>query len=129
MHVMSEHQPGSRETYEERRDRVLRQLEDGDIDDAAALRIMRAGLPWKDWLIHDFLRYWFIVCALGADLLTVLWIVGSLDASDLVVGLVAAVAFLAMGAVEVLIYLRVWPEGPFTKRRRSRKHLRKLLEE
>lgn len=129
MHVMSEHQRRSEETYEEKRDRVLKQLEDGDIDDAAALRIMRAGLPWRDWLMHDFLRYWFLIGAFTANFSVVLWIAGGLDASKLVIALAAAGAFVIMFVVEILIYLRIWPEGPFTKWKKSRRRLRRLLDD
>lgn len=129
MHVMSEHQPRSEETYDERRDKVLKQLEDGEISDSAALRMMRAGLPWRDWLLHDFLRYWYILGAITLDATVVLWIAQNLDAGKAVIAVAVIVAFVAVGAVCVYGYIRLWPEGPFTKWKKSRRRLRRLLDE
>ena len=129
MHVMSEHRPPSKETYEERRDRVLKQLEDGRIDDAAALRMIRAGLPWRDWLVHDFFRYWYMLGAAALDSSVVLWIAQNLHTSKAVVAIAAIGAFVAVGAACVFGYVRIWPEGPFTKWKKSRKRLRKLLDD
>ena len=60
---------------------------------------------WKEWLILDFARYWFVTIALAVDVLLGLGVMTSVSGA----GLVGYVIFLAIVIpAEVVIYLVLW---------------------
>jgi len=105
-----------KKTERERRDEVLRSIEDPRMDDSEAVRVLRKHLTWKDWLVSDFLRYWYGIGVLAAFVFTVLGLAEAFHVRDTV-----GVFFVLACGVFVLVlgfygYRLLWPEGILTKR-------------
>jgi len=105
-----------KKTERERRDEVLRSIEDPRMDDSEAVRVLRKHLTWKDWLVSDLLRYWYGIGVLAAFVFTVLGLAEAFHVRDTV-----GVFFVLACGVFVLVlgfygYRLLWPEGILTKR-------------
>ena len=123
MHVMCA-KIVEKKTERERRDEVLRSIEDPGMDDSQAVRVLRKHLDWKDWLVSDLLRYWYGVGVFAAFAFTVLGLIDAFHVRDAVGAffvLACGVLVLALGAYG---YRLLWPEGILTKRERWRKIFR-----
>jgi len=86
---------------------------DPSVEDEAAMRLLRKKLSWEDWLLRDFLRYWYWLAAMIIDVF-VPW--GAADFFGLWEGFRAIVVFvvvIALLAGEVRLYFFLWPEGPW----------------
>ncbi len=105
-----------KKTDREKRDEVFKRIEDPDMDDHEAVRVLRKHLPWKDWFMSDFLRYWYGIGVLMAFVFTVLGLAAAFHVSDAV----GAIFVLACGVGVVLLgylgYRLLWPEGVLTRR-------------
>ncbi len=123
MHVMCAKMV-AKKTERERRDEVLRSIEDPRMDDSEAVRVLRKHLAWKDWLVSDLLRYWYGVGVFAAFVFAVLGLIDALHVRDAV----GAFFVLACGAFVIALglygYRRLWPEGILTKREHWWKMLR-----
>jgi len=102
-------------------------VKDPSVEDEAALRLLRKKLTWKDWVLRDFLRYWYWLGAVVIDVF-IPWGVG--DYFDLWQGSRVAVVLLLVVLLfmgERALYFRIWPEGPWKteERRRRRKRFGK----
>lgn len=72
-------------------------------------RVMRAKMPWWDWFVHDYARYWYVLGAISLDVFLGLSLVQTFNMTD-APGLVSVIAVLvAVSAVEVSGFLRLWP--------------------
>lgn len=105
-----------RKTERERRDEVLRSIEDPRMDDSEAVRVLRKHLTWTDWLMSDLLRYWYGIGVLAAFVFTLLGLAETFHVRDTV-----GVFFVLACGVFVLVlgfygYRLLWPEGILTKR-------------
>jgi hypothetical protein len=114
LHVMSaETRKGARKPMPEE---VYRHIEESDMDHKAAMRTLRNQLPWKDWLVVDFLRYWYATGVLALLVFTVLGLASEYGVSDLrgVLELLAIAVVIA--ALGILGYRALWPHGGLTSR-------------
>ncbi len=118
---------------------VVKQTQDGpatsaraeeELDTDAAARRRRERMTWKEWVLYDFLRYWYWVGALALVaffLMQVSWAYHVKDAAGLS-GLALCAAF--MVAVEFYVSKAIWPDGVLTEGwpagRRVRRSLRRL---
>jgi hypothetical protein len=101
--------------------------DDGLMDDEITLRILRSRMTWKEWVLYDFLRYWYGIGALALLCFSVTYISWRYHVHD-----VAGLAVLAVGAVvlivlEVLLYRAIWPGGAFTVGWPAGKRLRMVI--
>ncbi len=101
---------------EERKALVLEHArKDEELEDSRALRIVRTHLSWRDWLLYDFLRYWYGIGALALLVFSVMHIAWAFGVDD-PLGLAAlAVVAVLIAAAEVVLYLAIWPHGAFTE--------------
>jgi len=88
---------------------------DGGIDDEVAHRILRNKMTWKEWLLYDFLRYWYGLGALALVVFSVSYISWRYHVRD--PGGLAALAIggFALVVLEFLLYMAIWPKGMFTQ--------------
>jgi membrane protein YqaA with SNARE-associated domain len=89
---------------EKRRFRVARPPGEESLEDDELPRKYK-DVSWTEWLVIDFARYWFVIIALGVDLLIGLDVVTIFSGA----GTIAFVLFLAITIpLEILIYLYLW---------------------
>ena len=116
---------------EERRRRSREVVEgavrDRGTTDRKAVIVMRAHSTWNEWLMYDFLRYWYGVGALAFAGLLVMAIAQEWHVKDAAGILGLAVLAAAVIAGEAMIYWRIWPQGPFTEEWAIRRNMRRLL--
>ena len=101
--------------------------DDGLMDDEITLRILRSRMTWREWLLYDFLRYWYGLGAfalLAFSVTHVAWVYHVKDALGLAV---LAVGGFALAALEFALYRIIWPRGPFTAGWPAGRRLRILL--
>jgi hypothetical protein len=103
---------------EDRTDRIYRTLEDPELDDRKAMRILRTELSWRDWFFADFLRYVYWLAASTFDAFLVLELARVFSVDDLPGVLLLLVILAVLVALESMVYRMIWPEGPLTRRRR-----------
>lgn len=101
-----------------------------ELDFEAALKIHRKKMTWREWVIYDFLRYWYWVGAIALVAFFVTQITWMYHVKD-ILGLSAiAIVALAMVVLEALAYRGIWPEGAYTEGwpagRKLRRAFRKL---
>lgn len=103
---------------------------DEEFDAEAALRMRRSHMTWREWVLYDFLRYWYWIGALALVaffLMQVSWMYHVKDAMGL-----SGLALFAMFAIalEFYVYKSIWPEGGLTEGwpagRRLRRAFRRL---
>lgn len=113
MHVMSAEKDKDRRPAGAKE--IYSQLDRGEVEPAKAVWLVRKKLTWKDWLVVDFLRYWYLVgvlafeAFLGLELIIDLHIGGFLG-SLFVIAALSAIAYLAFR-----FYRYLWPEGALTR--------------
>jgi len=105
-------------------------MADEEMDAETALRIRRKKMSWRDWVLYDFLRYWYWLGALALVaflLMQVSWMYHVRDAAGLSV---LAVCGLGIIILEFYVYKSVWPDGALTEGwpagRRLRRAFRRL---
>lgn len=127
MHVMSaDKKPGR--TASEKRMAAYRPFDEGeDMPEEQAVKILRKHLPWKDWLLVDYLRYWYGLGALALDVFLPLHIARSyhLRTVPWILALVLLLAVLLY--LEARIYLWLWPSGVETRIEAERRALRRAF--
>lgn len=66
----------------------------------------RAEETWREWLLRDYLRYWYWVLFLFLDVMTFLWLWSSepLKAA-------AVIACIGLLLFEIFLYGRLWGRG------------------
>ncbi|MCU0859237.1 MAG: hypothetical protein MUE55_01430 [Thermoplasmata archaeon] len=103
---------------------------DAAIDDEMALRILRSSMTWREWLLYDFLRYWYGLGALALLAFSVTYIAWEYHVRDAAGLAVLAVGGTILAALEVVLYRAIWPRGAFTEGwpmgRRLRMFIRRL---
>lgn len=101
-----------------------------ELDNEAALKIHRKKMGWREWVLYDFLRYWYWVGAIALVAFFVTQISWMFHVKDLLGLSVLAVAALAMVVLEAFAYRGIWPEGVYTEGwpagRKLRRAFRKL---
>jgi len=102
-------QRSSSRALQRKRDEIREQTEDQNLSEEEITRIMRAKMPWWDWFVHDYARYWYVLGAIALDAFLGLWLVQAQNLTDSL-GIVFVMAVLvAIVAVEVLGFFRLWP--------------------
>ncbi len=99
-------------------------VDDGLMDDEIALRVMRSKMTWKEWLLYDFLRYWYGVGALALLTFAVTHVAWEYHVRDALGLAVLAVGGFALAALEFVLYRAIWPRGAFTQGWPAGKRLR-----
>jgi hypothetical protein len=94
--------------------KVIPQDEEDGTDERLKPVVLRRDRGWKDWLVTDYLRYWYFVGCLLADAFIVLEVRANIDPGlDISVPLIILVALVAS---EVLLYRSLWgAEGRWGK--------------
>lgn len=95
---------------------IQNRIEKTDIDKETAVRILRSELSWKDWILQDWLRYWYGVGALALDVFIVLWLLLSFNLRDILGILMMLVMLAILVVVEIKGYRLLWPGGVLSRR-------------
>jgi len=122
LHVMSDER-----TDKDRKADIYRHIEDTDMDTPMAMRTLRRELPWKDWLLVDFLRYWYLIGVLvleGFVLLTVAFAYNVDDGLGIFLLLLLAIGILYLAYRG---YAFLWPEGGLTRLDRQKVKARRAM--
>lgn len=91
-------------------------IEAADVADQTASRMLRMQLPWKDWIIRDFFRYWYALLALTLNIFLTLTLLQAYNIRDLLGIMEILILMLALIILEIMIYLKIWPGGIFLKK-------------
>jgi hypothetical protein len=112
---MSEHQPQrqSRNSRESKRDRLAEIRMDETLDDEQVRRLTRKHSPWSDWLLNEYLQYWYWIIVLAINVFPLMDIAQRYHVRDFpgIAGMVSA--FIAATAVEYFAFVKIWPEREF----------------
>jgi hypothetical protein len=85
-----------------------------DVDDRLKPVVLRPDRGWRDWLLRDYLRYWYAVACIMGDAFVVLWVWQSVEP-----GLSTSVPFIALTVLvlaEYMAYRSLWgKEGRWKK--------------
>ena len=127
MHVMSDEDQPSRKTARPTKDQLELYTVEADMDEEETARYLRSSLRWKDWLIYDYLRYWYAAGALLLDGLLLLTMSDGLSPIDWLDGFAIAATGLGLLLLEALGYVLIWPRGLFTDRISVRRALKRWL--
>jgi len=122
LHVMSDER-----TNKDRKADIYRHIVETDMDSSMAMRTLRKELPWKDWLLVDFLRYWYLIGVLvleGFVLLSVAFAYNVDDGLGIFLLLLLAVAILYLAYRG---YVFLWPEGGLTRLDRQKVKTRRAM--
>ena len=106
---------------------VYKHIEESDMDHSTAMRTLRNQLPWKDWLIVDFLRYWYLIGVMALIVLLVLSLAMEFGVSDLLGRLELFVLAVVIAILGFLGYRILWPEGGLTSTKTVKRAVRQFL--
>ena len=93
---------------------------DDSLDDEQIRRLARKHLPWKDWILADFLRYWFWLGVLGATTFALMDLARMFHLRDALGIATLAALFFAVVVLAAMLYVRIWPNGILTRFGRRR---------
>jgi len=106
-------------------------IDKGEVEPAKAVWLVRKKLTWRDWLVVDFLRYWYLVGVFALEGLLGLELVLDLHIGGVLGGLFVFGVLAAMAYGAYRLYRFFWPEGALTRlyerppmRRKKRKKAR-----
>lgn len=111
-----------------KREAAYRALEeDSGLPEEQALKLVRKHLPWKDWLLADFVRYWYVIGCLALDVFLPMEMARRhyVDSDYGILGL--AVLLIALVYIETRTYLWIWPSGVKTRIETQRRTLRRAF--
>jgi len=121
LHVMSADGPAKSPTAG-----IYKQIEDEEMERSRAMRALRRELPWKDWFLLDFLRYWYWLAIVTLEVFLILGLRGTYHVRDILgVALLGVIGGLTLG-FGYFGYRVLWPQGGFTRLEVMRRALRKL---
>ncbi len=106
---------------------VYRHIEENDMDPSSAMRILRNELPWKEWLVVDFLRYWYAIGVMVLIVFLVLGLAMEYRVSDFLGVLELFLLGVMIAFLGILGYRKLWPEGGLTHDQTVRKRARGIL--
>jgi hypothetical protein len=82
---------------------------DESLRDDQVQRLTRKHAPWSDWILGEYLQYWYWLVVLAADIFLVMDLVQRYHVRDSI-GLVLMIfGFVAAVYAEYLLFLRIWP--------------------
>jgi hypothetical protein len=100
---------------------------EGDLSEERELRILRNTMTWKEWVLYDFLRYWYAIGTLGLVGLLLAQIAYRYHVRDATgLALLALVGF-TMVVLLFYAYRFIWPQGAFTEGWPAGRRLRKAF--
>jgi len=127
LHVMSADKKPVRTASEKRAAAYRPFAEEKDLPEEQAVKILRKHPPWKDWLLADYLRYWYSLGALALDVFLPLQIARwyHLHTAPWILALLLLLA--ALLYLEIRVYQWLWPSGVRTRVEAERRALRKTF--
>ncbi len=119
---MSEHQPqrSSTSEREKRREKVAEAKEDETLADDQVKRIARKHLPWSDWIMGEYMQYWYWLIVLAIDAFVLMDISQRYHVRDSLGVLALIGAFTGAVFGEYLVFIKLWPESAVFKSRWGR---------
>jgi hypothetical protein len=127
LHVMSDDKKPVR-TASEKRAAAYRPFDDqADMPEDQAVKILRKHLPWKDWLLADYFRYWYGLGAFVLDVFLPLQIarIYHLHTVPWVLALLLLLGVLLY--LEIRLYQLLWPSGVKTRIEAEKRALRRVF--
>lgn len=125
MHAMSAEKQSTK-AGRRPKEEVYARIDEAHAEPATAMRALRSELPWRDWLVTDFLRYWYLVGVLALLVFVTLGIAQMYHVRDLLgdaaLGVMAVVT-LVLGYIG---YRVLWPQGGLTRIETLRRALRRM---
>jgi hypothetical protein len=127
LHAMSAEKRPVR-TESEKRAAAYRPFdEEEDMPVEQAVKILRKHLPWKDWLLTDYLRYWYVLAALALDVFLPWQTANWYHLRTAPVILVLCLLVISLLYVEIRVYQWLWPGGVKTRIEEERRAVRRIL--
>jgi hypothetical protein len=119
---MSEHQPqrSSTSEKEKRREKVAEAKDDETLADDQIKRIARKHLPWSDWIMGEFMQYWYWLLVLAMDVFVIMDLAQRYHVRDSLGLLVIVGVFIGFVVAEYLVFIKLWPESAVFKDRWGR---------
>jgi len=111
---MCAHQPKrfwQRDDDEDRRERVDAAKQDESLSDEQVKRLARKHLPWKDWLVSEYLIYWYWLAVLAGDLFLLLDTAQRYHVRDALGIVILIVAFGVLIWLEYRLFDTIWPKS------------------
>jgi hypothetical protein len=98
-----------------------------DMPDEQAVKILRKHLPWKDWFLADYLRYWYGLGALALDVFLPMQVARwyHVHTASWILALFLLLAVLLY--LEIRVYQWLWPSGVRTRVEAERGALRRAF--
>ena len=127
MHVMSDDDQTDRSLPRASKGQLELYSEEAEMDDEETIRFLRTHLGWKDWVIYDYMRYWYVAGALLLDCLVLLTLADGLTPLDWVDGLAVLLTSIGLLFLEGLMYFMIWPKGVHTDRMSVRRAFKRWL--
>jgi len=115
---MCAHQPKrfwQRSDDEERRERVEAARQDETLDDEQVKRLARKHLPWKDWLVGEYLIYWYWLVVLTGDLFLLMDVFQRYHVRDMLGILGSLTLFGVLVWLEYRLFEMLWPESTMSR--------------
>ena len=110
---MSEHHPqkSSRSSSEAKREKLAEIRMDESLRDDQVKRLMRKHSPWSDWILNEYLQYWYWILFMAADVFLIMDAAQRYHVGDALgaIGLIAA--FVGAIVAEYLLFIRIWPDS------------------
>lgn len=100
----------------ERMEDIEERINRDDIDNDVALRILRAKLTWRDWILHDWLRYWYGVGAMALNVFLLLWLLQSFQIRDILGISLLLVVTVILASMEFVGYRLLWSGGVLSRK-------------
>jgi len=91
-------------------------IKDPNLDDSDVVRLLRAGMTWKEWMKNDFLRYWFIVGSFALNIFVVFEPARIYHVTDILGYFIMIATFLSLCVGEYYLYRHFWPKGILSER-------------
>jgi hypothetical protein len=113
---MCAHQPqrSSKTANEEKRDKLAEIRMDESLDDEQVKRLTRKHAPWSDWIVHEYLPYWYWLGVLSVNVFFLMDVAQRYDVSDLSGRAGILLAFIAFTVAEYFVFAKLWPDNPFS---------------
>ncbi len=121
-HVMSD-EDSEKGSSRERKQKLYDHIESTQMDSSRAMRTLRKELPWKDWFLIDFLRYWYWIGILFLEVVVLSFAI-MFHVHD-ILGILAFIA-ISIGVLYLGYrgYVLIWPLGGFTSVEQQKRKLR-----
>lgn len=127
MHVMFDDGQPDRDIPKVSKGQLELYTEEADMDEEEAARFLRSHLGWKDWVLYDYMRYWYVAGALLLDGIVLLTVADGLEPIDWLDAIAVILTCVGLVLLEGLMYILIWPKGMFTDRVSVRRAFKRWL--